>query len=170
MSELALSPVALRPARKAPGRALITMAWRNLWRVPRRTWLTAGGVAFALLLVVLTRSMQVGAIDTMLEVGTGQLTGHAQVQHPDYLEDPRMRSTVEGLAALTETLAGHPDVRAVAPRGMGFGLVSEGSGERSFAGQIVGIAIMVVAVQVAAAIPARRIWRLNAVEALRAEE
>ncbi len=115
------------------------MAWRNLWRVPRRTWLTAGGVGFAILLVVFARSLQIGAIDTMLEVGTAQLTGHAQVQHPDYLEDPRMRSTVEGLAALTETLAGHPDVRAVAPRGLGFGLVSEGSGERSFAGQIVGI-------------------------------
>ena len=115
------------------------MAWRNLWRVPRRTWLTAGGVAFAILLIVFMRSIQIGALDTMLEAGTAQLTGHAQMQHPDYLEDPRMRTTIEGLAALTETLAGHPDVQAVAPRGMGFGLVSEDSGERSFGGQIVGI-------------------------------
>ena len=38
------------------------------------------------------------------------------------------------------------------------------------AGALAMTAIMVVAVQVAAAIPARRIWRLNAVEALRAEE
>ena len=38
------------------------------------------------------------------------------------------------------------------------------------AGALVMTAIMLVAVQVAAAIPARRIWRLNAIEALRAEE
>ena len=139
MSELTLPSVASTPVRQASGRTLITMAWRNLWRVPRRTWLTAGGVGFAILLVVFTRSLQIGAVDTMLEVGTAQLTGHAQVQHPDYLDDPRMRSTVPGLAALTETLAGHPDVQAVAPRGMGFALVSEGSGERSFGGQVVGI-------------------------------
>ncbi|MYE83641.1 MAG: ABC transporter permease [Gammaproteobacteria bacterium] len=139
MSELTLPSVASTPVRRAVGRALITMAWRNLWRVPRRTWLTAGGVGFAILLVVFSRSIQIGALDSMLEVGTAQLTGHAQVQHPDYLDDPRMRSTVAGLAALTGTLAGHPDVQAVAPRGMGFGLVSDGSGERSFGGQITGI-------------------------------
>ena len=154
MSELTLSPTVSRPARQAAGGALVSrafsrgargacpshvLAWRNLWRVPRRTWLTAGGVAFAVLLVVFMRSYQIGALDTMVEVGTEQLTGHAQVQHPDYLDDPRMRKTVEGLAAVTETLAGHPGVRAVAPRGMAFALVSTGSGERSFGGQVAGI-------------------------------
>lgn len=115
------------------------MAWRNLWRVPRRTWLTAGGVGFAILLVVFIRSMHGGAFGAAINLVTERMSGHVQVQHPEYLDDPRMRHTVEGLAALTETLAGHPDVRAVAPRGMGFGLVSEGSGERSFGGQITGI-------------------------------
>ena len=38
------------------------------------------------------------------------------------------------------------------------------------AGALVITATMVVAVQLAAAVPARRIWRLNAVEALRDEE
>ena len=141
MSELTLSSTASGPARRAVGGTLVTMAWRNLWRVPRRTWLTASGVGFAVLLVVFTRSMQIGVLDTMVQVGSEQLTGHAQVQHRDYLDDPRMRNTVEGLAAVTETLADHPDVRAVAPRGMAFGLLSAASdaGERSFAGQVTAI-------------------------------
>ena len=117
------------------------MAWRNLWRVRRRTWLTASGVGFAVFLVVFTRSIQIGSLATMVEMGTGQLTGHVQVQHPDYLEDPRMRHTVGGLAAVTETLAGRPGVRAVAPRGTAFALVSAESEtvERSFGAQVVGI-------------------------------
>ena len=133
--------VASKPARRAVGAALVTMAWHNLWRVRRRTWLTASGVGFAVFLVVFTRSIQIGSLATMVEMGTGQLTGHVQVQHPDYLEDPRMRHTVGGLAAVTETLAGRPGLRAVAPRGTAFALVSAESetGERSFGAQVLGI-------------------------------
>ena len=150
MSELTAVPseglaprkrVASIPARRAVGAALVTMAWRNLWRVRRRTWLTASGVGFAVFLVVFTRSMQIGSLATMVEMGTEQMTGHVQVQHPDYLDDPRMRHTVGGLAAATETLAGRPDVRAVAPRGTAFALVSAESEtvERSFGAQVLGI-------------------------------
>ncbi len=133
--------VASKPARRAVGAALVTMAWRNLWRVRRRTWLTAGGVAFAVFLLVLMRSMHVGVFGATVDLATKQMPGHAQVQHPQYLDDPRMRYTVEGLAAVTETLKGHPGVRAVAPRGMGFALVSADSqaGETSFGAQVMGI-------------------------------
>jgi len=117
------------------------MAWRNLWRVPRRTWLTAGGAAFAVFFVVLMRSMHIGVHDTTVDLATKQMTGHLQVQHPEYLEDPRMRYTVAGLASVTETLSGYPGVRAVAPRGVGFGLVSADAeaGETSFGAQVIGI-------------------------------
>ena len=117
------------------------MAWRNLWRVPRRTWLTAGGVAFAILFVVFLRSMHGGAFGAAVNLVTERMSGHVQVQHPEYVDDPRMRHTVEGLSAVTEALARHPDVRAVAPRGIGFALVSaeSESDERSFGAQVVGI-------------------------------
>ena len=114
------------------------MAWRNLWRVPRRTWLTAGGVAFAVLFVVFMRSMHGGVFDTTVNLVTEQMSGHVQVQHPDYLDDPRMRRTVGGLAAVTETLTRHAGVRAVAPRGVDFALASAESG-RSFGAQVIGI-------------------------------
>ena len=117
------------------------MAWRNLWRVPRRTWLTAGGVAFAILFVVFLRSMHGGAFGAAVNLVTERMSGHVQVQHPEYLDDPRMRHTIEGLSAVTDALAGHPDVRAVAPRGIGFALVSaeSESDERSFGAQVLGI-------------------------------
>ena len=141
VAELTLPSTAPRTARRAVGGALVTMAWRNLWRVRRRTWLTAGGVAFAVFFVVLMRSMHTGIFDTTIELATEQMTGHLQVQHPSYLDDPRMRYTVGGLASVTETLSAHPGVRAVAPRGMGFALVSADAeaGETSFGAQVMGI-------------------------------
>ena len=171
MSELTLSPTVSRPARQAAGGALVSrafsrgargacpsqerafsrgargacpshvLAWRNLWRVPRRTWLTAGGVAFAVILVVFMRSMHGGIFDATIKLVTEQMSGHAQVQHAEYLDDPRMRHTVEELSAVTGALAAHPDVRAVAPRGIGFALVStesDASGT-SFGAQVMGV-------------------------------
>ena len=141
MSELTVTPTVDESTRPAVGGTLVTMAWRNLWRVRRRTWLTAGGVGFAVFFIVMHRSIAVGAFDTTIELATEQLSGHAQVQHAEYLDDPRMRFTVEGLAAVTETLARHPAVVAVAPRGTGFALVSADAeaGETSFGAQVMGI-------------------------------
>ena len=141
MSELTAAPPVSNRARPAVGGTLVTMAWRNLWRVRRRTWLTASGVGFAVFFIVLHRSVAAGAFDMMIELATEQLSGHAQVQHAEYLEDPRIRYTVGGLAAVTETLTRHPAVVAVAPRGMGFALVSADAeaGETSFGAQVMGI-------------------------------
>lgn len=141
MSELTVTPTVDESTRPAVGGTLVTMAWRNLWRVRRRTWLTAGGVGFAVFFIVMHRSIAVGAFDTTIELATEQLSGHAQVQHAEYLDDPRMRFTVEGLAAVTETLERHPAVVAVAPRGTSFALVSADAeaGETSFGAQVMGI-------------------------------
>ena len=141
MSELTVTPAVSQGTRPAVGGTLVTMAWRNLWRVRRRTWLTAGGVGFAVFFIVMHRSIAVGAFDTTIELATEQLSGHAQVQHAEYLDDPRMRFTVEGLAAVTNILERHPAVVAAAPRGSGFALVSADAeaGETSFGAQVMGI-------------------------------
>ena len=120
------------------GRGLFAVvAWRNLWRNPRRTWLTAGGIAFATALVVFSSSIQVGSYDGMIDTATRLVSSHIQVQHPKFHDDARMRYTVPDGIALTERLARLPGVAGAAPRAEAFALLS--TEERSFGGLVLGV-------------------------------
>ena len=113
------------------------IAWRNLWRNRRRTWLTAGGIAFAIWMLVFARSTQEGSFDLMIDNGARLFTGHAQYQHPEYMDNPRIEFTLSDAAALRERLQRQSGVEQVAIRAQSFALVS--AGERSFGGQVLGV-------------------------------
>ena len=126
------------PASANASRGLFAVvAWRNLWRNPRRTWLTAGGIAFATALVVFSTSIQVGSYDGMIDTATRLVSSHIQVQHPKFHDDPRMRYTVPDGVALTERLSRLPGVAGAAPRAEAFALLS--TEERSFGGLVLGV-------------------------------
>ena len=138
MSEATLPSTRATPQASSwrPG-LVAAIAWRNLWRNRRRTMLTAGGIAFAVLLLMFTRSLQVGGYKNMIEAGTGLLHGQIQVQHVDYLEDTKFEHLFADADELARRLAEHPHVLAASPRAVGFALVSVD--EKSFGAQILGV-------------------------------
>ena len=113
------------------------LAWRNLWRNRLRTWITAGSIAFAVLLIVVAYSLQSGAMAAMADNATRLLTGHVQIQNPQYDDDPSLRHLIRDASTLAGTLATVPGVTAVAQRAIGFALVSVG--ERSYGAQVMGV-------------------------------
>ena len=124
-------------ARKAAGVTTLTFAWRNLWRNARRTWLTAGGIAFALWLLVFARSMNDGTFAATIDLTAQALGGHLQVQHEDFMDEPVLENFLVGADQWLQAAAAHPDVEAVSARVQGFALAS--AGERSFGAQVVGV-------------------------------
>jgi putative ABC transport system permease protein len=120
-----------------PTGLLLAIAWRNLWRNGRRTWFTAGGIAFACLLLLFSRSMQLGGYKGQVEATTALLTGHMQVQHERYLDDPKLEYRVNDAAAIAATLREHPRIIATALRSSSFALLSVD--ERSFGAQVIGV-------------------------------
>ncbi len=127
------------PARTASwgGFRSAQIGWRNLWRNKRRTWLTSGGIAFAVLLVMFSMAMQHGQYSVMMENATTLISGHIQVQATQYVDSERFEHTIEEASVLRRQLLALPDVVAVAPRVEAFALVS--SVERSFGARILGI-------------------------------
>lgn len=138
MSEAALPGAAAGAA--GGGRFLsVRIGWRNLWRNPRRTWLTAGGIAFAVWLVASFMAVQLGQYDVMVENATALMAGHVQVQNREYLEDYRFEDTMADAADLLATIRATPGVASVAPRVEAFALASVD--ERSFGAQVLGVDI-----------------------------
>jgi len=115
----------------------LRLAWRNLWRQPRRTWLTTGAMVFSNVLLVFMISLQFGMYRMMIDNSLQAFTGHLQVQAPGYKDDRKIRQSVPAAAALAAELREGLGLETVAARAAGFALAS--SEERSYGIQVYGI-------------------------------
>ena len=113
------------------------LAWRNLWRRKRRTWLTVGAMVFSNVLLVFMISVQVGMYALMISNTLRAQTAHLQVQAQGYKDDLKMRQVVPEVETLATTLRQELDSDQVAARATAFALVS--SADRSYGAQITGV-------------------------------
>ena len=113
------------------------LAWRNLWRQPRRTWLTIGAMMFSNMLLVFMISLQFGMYGLMIDNTLQAFTGHLQIQAPGYIDDQKMRQTVPGIVPLADSLRAEFPAQNIAARASGFALVS--SADRSYGIAVFGV-------------------------------
>ena len=88
---------------------LLRLAWRNLWRHKRRTWLTASAIAFVTVLMVFLITLQLGSYDLMVDSSLRIFTAQMQVQREGYLDKPQIRTIIPDAA----------DARRASARGSG---------------------------------------------------
>ena len=79
---------------------VLAIAWRNLWRSKRRTWLTAGGIAFAIWLLSFGSAANYGTFNAMIRTATDLLLGHVQIQHEDFVKTEHARYRVQDATQL----------------------------------------------------------------------
>jgi ABC-type lipoprotein release transport system permease subunit len=116
---------------------VLRLAWRNLWRQPRRTWLTTGAMVFSNVLLVFMISLQFGMYRLMIENSLQAFTGHMQVQARGYNDDKKMRQTVPDIVALANDLRTELGSDEVAARATAFALAS--SEDRSYGIAVFGV-------------------------------
>lgn len=115
----------------------LRMAWRNIWRNPRRSVLTMSAVAFATLLLVFMLSWQFGSYATMINASVKIHTGHLQVQAKGYQEDRDIRKVVPDPEAVGKILSRTETVASYTFRAEAFSLVS--SKDRTYGVLVTGI-------------------------------
>lgn len=116
---------------------VLRLAWRNLWRHARRTWLTIGAMVFSNTLLVFMISLQFGMYGLMIDNTLQVFSGHMQIQAPGYKDDQKMRQVVPKVRPLAAHLRQELGTDLVSARGWAFGLAS--SEERSYGIGIYGV-------------------------------
>lgn len=102
------------------------IAWRNLWRNRRRTFITVASVLFAVFLALLMRSMQLGTYGYMIESAVKNSTGYLQLHLKGYWDDKTIDNTLEYSPEMAQKIQSTENVSEVIPRLESFALISSG--------------------------------------------
>ncbi len=95
----------------------VRLAWRNLWRNPRRSSITLGSIAFAVVVALWVESMTRGSHEQMITNMTRYHTGTIQLQHPDFRDEPSLdNALVVDDALRAEVASAHEGVGFLVPR------------------------------------------------------
>ena len=67
---------------------LTRLAWRNLWRNHRRTFIMLAAIVLGSWAMIFMTALMRGMVTEVLKDGISALPGHVQVHHPEYRDDP----------------------------------------------------------------------------------
>ncbi len=101
------------------------LAWRNIWRNKKRTWITASSIGFAVFFACVMQSMQLGSYERMIDNSVRFLTGHLGVHQLDYWDEKILDNSFPE-ETLTELNLGHESIIMGVPRITSFALASYG--------------------------------------------
>lgn len=116
---------------------MLALAWRNLWRHPRRTWLNLSAMAFAAVVTIFMLALQVGTYNELVDRALKVVHGYAQVRPAEDGDSPTPRGLIRDAAAVAARVGQAPGVAHASPRALGYALLS--SAERSYAVQVIGV-------------------------------
>ena len=84
---------------------ILQLAWRNLWRHPRRTVVILGAIIVGVWAMVFYSAFTRGMVDDMVRTNLENLTGHVQVQAPGYFENPVMENLIHDSSVVQGAIA-----------------------------------------------------------------
>jgi len=105
----------------------ITLAWRNLWRNKKRTFIAAASVFFAVILALIMRSMQTGYYDYSIDASVRMYTGYIQVHGKDYWEKKSLDESMVLDQKHLKELQNTAGVNLIVPRFETYSLISHGN-------------------------------------------
>ncbi|MCY4096270.1 MAG: ABC transporter permease [Gammaproteobacteria bacterium] len=110
--------------RASHGALFLPVAWRNLWRNRRRTFLTVGAIAFGMLIVQVLMSIQSGSYGPMIALATRMGSGHIQILHESFHDEPRIEYAITNINDRLNELDRARELEGVTARAEAFALVS----------------------------------------------
>lgn len=101
---------------RLPLKAMLTLAWRNLWRNYRRTLIMLAAITVGVWAMIFMTALMRGMVDDMLLNGIRSLPGEVQIHHPQYRDDPSINNSFEEPAEKLLDALQIPEVKGWAKR------------------------------------------------------
>jgi len=73
---------------------LTKLGWRNLWRHPRRTLVILFAIILGVWFMIISAGMMIGIVEQQLKDTIFNLTGHAQLHHKNFRDDPAIEHSI----------------------------------------------------------------------------
>ena len=80
------------------------VSWRNVWRNPKRTFIILTAVIIGAWTMLIFGGLSRGLMESTLSNALNTLTGHIQIQSPEYRDDPVIENRIENPARLEAVL------------------------------------------------------------------
>lgn len=104
---------------------LIKLAWRNIWRNRRRTYISIASVLFAVVLAIAADSLERGMYELQIDNLVNFSTGYMQVQDVLFEEEPSIDNAMLYDDDLTSVISGFSDkIALTVPRISSFALAA----------------------------------------------
>ena len=100
------------------------IAWRNIWRNKRRSFIVLVSIVVGLVAMVLTDTLYLGTIRQMLDNRIGSHIGHIQIHRQGFRDDPSVKHFLPNSRKVEQIVSQQLGILAYSRRVLSFGLVS----------------------------------------------
>ena len=105
-------------------RTYMKLAWRNLFRNKRRTFIAGTAIGIGLASLIFVDALMIGMEDNMIHTATSSYLGEGQIHRVGYRETGEVELTVENLKDIRSGLANDNRVARFTRRVMAFGMIT----------------------------------------------
>ena len=103
------------------------LAWRNLWRNRKRTFITVLTIMMAVILTAFMSSLQEGTYSRMIDNMVRFYSGYLQISHADFWESGSINDSFEPADSLFDIIDDMEEISLVTKRIESFTLISFGT-------------------------------------------
>ena len=105
---------------------LFKLAWRNIWRNKRRTFITLAMIQFAVVLATFMSAFRYGVLDAQVENVVGGYQGYGAINDTAFVNEPNIESIVPFNDSIRRYLKEKAVIKAYSPRILGAGMMTCG--------------------------------------------
>jgi len=116
---------------------ILSLAWKNIWRKPVRSFIVIISVILGLWVTVFLFGYVFGIINQRFKDAINHEISHIQIHHKNFKDDYDAQYVIDNAENVTSSLKSNPAISAYTTRSIGHGMIA--SANNSLGGKFIGV-------------------------------